>query len=75
MLFDSHKDVVSGKSLVLCNTLGFPGVNWTQKWTKTFNFGHVPFQLKHLIGKDCLEMPLLYDRLPLVEISTNLNHI
>ena len=55
VLFDIHKDVVSGKILVFSNILGFPGVNWAQKWTKTFNFGYVLFPLKHLILKDCLE--------------------
>ena len=55
MLFDSHKDVVSGKSLVFGIILGFLGVNWAKKWTKTVNFGYVPLPLKHLILKDCLE--------------------
>ena len=54
MLFDSHKDVVSGKILVFGNILGIPGVNCAPKWTKTFNFVYVPFPLKHLILKDCL---------------------
>ena len=33
MLFNSHKDVVSGKILASSNILGFPGINWasTQK--------------------------------------------
>ena len=55
MLFDSDMEVVSGKILVFGDTLGFPGVNWAQKWTKTFNFGYVMFPLKHLFLKDCLE--------------------
>ena len=55
VLFDSHKDVVSGKFLGFGNVLGFPGVNWAQKWTKTIKFGYVPFPLKHLILKDCSE--------------------
>ena len=55
VLFNSHKDVVSGKILVFGNILGFPGINWAQKWTKTFNFRYVPFLLKHLILKDCLD--------------------
>ena len=55
VLFNSHKDVVSGKILVFGNILGFPGINWTQKWTKTFNFGYIPFLLKHLVLKDCLD--------------------
>ena len=55
VLFNSYKDVVSGKILVFGNILGFPGINWAQKWTKTFNFRYVPFLLKHLILKDCLD--------------------
>ena len=51
---DSPKDVVSGKIKVFVNILSFPGVNWAQKWTKAFNFGYVPFLLKHLILNDCL---------------------
>ena len=47
MLFDSDKDVVSGKILVFGNILGIPGVNCAPKWTKTFNFVYVPFPLKH----------------------------
>ena len=39
VLFDSHKDAVSGKILVFGKILGFPGINWEQKWTKPFNFG------------------------------------
>ena len=37
VLFDSRKDLVSGKSLVFGNILGFPVINWAQKWTQTFN--------------------------------------
>ena len=55
VLFNSHKDVVLGKILVFGNILGFPGKDWAQKWTKTFNFGYVLFLLKHLILKDCLD--------------------
>ena len=54
MLFDSHKDVVSGKNF-FGNILDFVGVHWAQKWTKTINFGYVPFPFKHLILKDCSE--------------------
>ena len=43
------------KILVFGNILGFPGISLAQKWTKTFNFGYVPFLLKHLILKDCLD--------------------
>ena len=52
MLFDRNKDVLSEKIFVFGNILGFLGVNWAQKWTKTF--GYAPFLLKHLISKDCL---------------------
>ena len=76
MLFDSHKDVVSGKILVFGNILGFPGVNWAQKWTKTVNFGYVPFPLKHLFLKDCSATIFCsYERLPLVETLANSSHI
>ena len=51
--FDSHNDLVSVKIFVSGNILGFPGVNWAQKMTKTFNFGYVLFWLKHLILKYC----------------------
>ena len=50
---DSGKDVVSGKIKVFGNVLLFPGVNWAQKWTKTQNFGYVPFPFKDTIFKDC----------------------
>ena len=52
MSSDSPKDVVSGKIKVFVNILCFPGVNWAQKWTKTQNFGYVPFPLKHISFKD-----------------------
>ena len=55
LLFNILKDVVSGNILVFGNILGFPGINWVQKWTKTFNLGYVPFLLKHLILKDYLD--------------------
>ena len=56
VLFDSHKDAFSGKkTLVFGNILGFLGVHWVQKWTKTINFGYVLFPLKHSILKDCSE--------------------
>ena len=54
VLFNNYKDVVSGKILVFGNILGFPGINWAPKSTKTFNFRYVPFLLKPLILKDCL---------------------
>ena len=59
VLLDIHKDVVSEKILVFGNILCFPGLNWAQKWTKTFNFGYVLSPLKHLILKDCLETVFL----------------
>ena len=59
MFFDSHKEAVSGKILVFGNILRFPGVNWVQKWIKTFNFGYVLFPLKHIILKDCLDTVLV----------------
>ena len=59
VLLDIHKDVVSDKILVFGNILCFPGLNWAQKWTKTFNFGYVLSPLKHLILKDCLETVFL----------------
>ena len=48
---DSRKDVVSGKFKVFGNILCFPGVNWAQIWTKTQNFGYVPFPLKDISFK------------------------
>ena len=53
VLFDSPKDVVSGKVLVFDHSLCFPGVNWTQKWIKTVNFGYVLLPLKDTILEDC----------------------
>ena len=50
--FDSPKAIVSGKILVFGNILCFLGVNWAQKWTKTVNFGYVPFPLKDINFKD-----------------------
>ena len=52
--FDSPKAIVSIKILVFGNILCFPGVNWAQRWTKTQNFGYVPFPLKDMISKYCL---------------------
>ena len=48
---DSPKDVVFGKIKVFGNILCFLGVNWAQTWTKTKNFGYVPFPLKDKIFK------------------------
>ena len=49
---ESPKDVVFGKIKVFGNILCFLGVNWAQKWTKTQNFGYVPFPLKDISFKD-----------------------
>ena len=49
---DSRKDIVFGKIKVFGNILCFLGVNWAQKWTKTQNFGYVPFPLKDISFKD-----------------------
>ena len=49
---DSSKDVVSGKIKAFGNILCFRGVNCAQKWTKTQNFGHVPFPLKDISFKN-----------------------
>ena len=53
VLSDTRKDVVSGKIKVFGNTFCFLGVNWAQKWTKTLNFGYVPFPLKQISSKYC----------------------
>ena len=52
MSSDRAKDVVSGKIKVFVNILCFSGVNWAQKWTKTQNFGYVPFPFKDISFKD-----------------------
>ena len=49
---DSPKDVVFGKIKVSSNIWCFPGVNWAQIWTKTQNFGYVPFPVKDISFKD-----------------------
>ena len=51
-LFDIPKDVVFVEVLVLSNIFGFPMVNWAPKWTKTVNFGCVPFEPKFKVLKD-----------------------
>ena len=51
-LFDIPKDVVFPEILVLSNIFGFLAVNWALKWTKTVNFGCIPFQPKFKILKD-----------------------
>ena len=52
MLFDSHKDVVSGKNFGFWQYFCFLVEKLDPKWTKTINFGYVLFPLKHLILKD-----------------------
>ena len=49
---NSPKDVVSGKIKVSGIILCFRGVNWAQIWTKTQNFGYVPFPVKDISFKD-----------------------
>ena len=53
MSSNSPTNVFSGKMLVFGNILCFPGVNWAQKWTKSVDFGYVPFPLKDISFKDC----------------------
>ena len=50
--FDIPKDVVFPEILVLSNVFGFLAVNWALKWTKTVNFGCIPFEPKFKILKD-----------------------
>ena len=49
---DSPKDAVFGKIKVFGNIVASPGVNWAQRWTKSRNFGYVPFPLKDISFKD-----------------------
>ena len=42
-LFDSAKDVVFAEILFFGNILVFRRINWAQIWTKTINFGYIPF--------------------------------
>ena len=51
-LFNIPKDVVFPEILVLSNIFGFLAVNWALKWTKTVNFGCIPFEPKFKILKD-----------------------
>ena len=51
-LFDIPKDVVFAEILVLSNIFGFLAVHWALKWTKTVNFGCIPFEPKFKILKD-----------------------
>ena len=48
---DTPKDVVFGKIKVFGNILCFVRVNWVQKWTKSENFGYVPFPFKDISFK------------------------
>ena len=69
VLFDSSKDVAFWKIFVFDKILGFLEVNWTQKWTKTINFGHVPFPPKYIILKDFSHTAFSYKIIPLVKVS------
>ena len=53
VLFDSIKAIVFRKILPFGNIFCFPGENRSQKWTKTVNFGYIPFSPKDIILKDC----------------------
>ena len=52
MLFDSPENVVFGEILVFANLFDFAAVDMAQKWTKTVNFGYVPFEEKLRILKN-----------------------
>ena len=58
-LFDIPKDAVLAEILILSKFFGFPAVNWALKWTKTVNFGCVPFRPKFEILKDFLNTMLV----------------
>ena len=62
VLFDSHKDVVSGKNFGFWQYFAISGGRLGQKWIKTINFGSVLFPLKHLILKIVRRMSLFYER-------------
>ena len=55
VLFDIHKDVVSGKKIGFSQYFEFSGPNWAKKLTKTINFRYVLFLIKHVILKNCSE--------------------
>ena len=42
------------KILVFSNIFGFPAVHWAPNWSKTVNFGCLPFKLKFKSLKDFL---------------------
>ena len=50
------QDVFFAEILVFRNIFGILVVNWAPKWTKTVNFGCIPFQPKFKILKDCLNV-------------------
>ena len=54
--------------MVFGNILNFLGLNSAQKWTKTVNFGYVPFPLKEIIRKIVHRLSFSNNRLPLVKI-------
>ena len=74
-LFDTPKDVLFPETLVLSNIFGFPAMNWVPKWTKTVNFGCIPFEPKFKIWNDFLNSVGLIGRLPLFKISARSNNI
>ena len=75
VLFNSHKDVVSGKILVFGNILGFPGIILPKNVPKPSTLGTSRFCLNTQFWKIVYILSLSYERLPLVEISANLCHI
>ena len=52
ILFDTPKDAVFPKTLVLSNIFGFPPVKWVPKWVKIVNFRCIVFEPKFKISKD-----------------------
>ena len=51
MSSDSPENAVFGKIFVFGKNFCFLEEDWGQKWTKTENFGYVPFVFKHIILK------------------------
>ena len=67
-LFDIPKNAVSVEILVFSNIFGFLAVNWASKWTKTVNFGCIPFEPKFKTLKDfsntvCLIRDFIWSKL------------
>ena len=76
MLFDSHKDIVSGKNFGFWQYFGFsvgkldPKIDQNhQLWVRLVSTETLNFER---LFRDCL---CLMKDIPLVEISTNSNHI